>query len=266
MKPKVAFFDFASCEGCQLAVLELETSCSTCSAWWRSSISARRWTTGATITTSRSSKARSRGRPTCRACRRSATRRRSASPSAPAPPPAASTRSRTPRPTSRRSAATSTAKRRTASTPSPTEPMKQVIKVDYELFGCPINKDEFVELVKCLLAGRPFVNKNYPVCVECKQNGNICVFHKKMTASARSPAPGATPSARTTATSARLPRWWTTRTPRPPARCSPSTAIPSRTSSASHALQSHYGGAQEMRNIDSASITSRGSRATATSS
>ena len=24
MKPKVAFFDFTSCEGCQLAVLELE--------------------------------------------------------------------------------------------------------------------------------------------------------------------------------------------------------------------------------------------------
>ena len=62
-----------------------------------------------------------------------------------------------------------------------TRPMKAVIKVDYELHGCPINKYEFVELVKCLLSGRPFVNKNYPLCVECKQNGNICVFHKKMT-------------------------------------------------------------------------------------
>lgn len=61
-----------------------------------------------------------------------------------------------------------------------TKPQSAVIKVDYELQGCPINKYEFVELVKCLLAGRPWRQKNYPVCVECKRNGNICVFDKGM--------------------------------------------------------------------------------------
>ena len=62
----------------------------------------------------------------------------------------------------------------------PTKAVKDVVKVDYELHGCPIDKYEFLELVKCLLAGRPFRQKNYPVCVECKLNGNVCVYHKGM--------------------------------------------------------------------------------------
>jgi len=62
----------------------------------------------------------------------------------------------------------------------PTKPVSAVVAVDYELPGCPPNKREFLELVKCLLMGKPFRLPNYPVCVECKLKENLCVFEKGM--------------------------------------------------------------------------------------
>lgn len=63
----------------------------------------------------------------------------------------------------------------------PARPVDAVVKVDYKVHGCPINRDEFLNIVKSLLMGqKPFV-PNYPICVECKQNGNVCVFEKGMT-------------------------------------------------------------------------------------
>ena len=57
-------------------------------------------------------------------------------------------------------------------------PHKAVVPVDYELHGCPMSKREFKELLTCLVTGRQWRQKNYPLCVECKQNGNICLYHK----------------------------------------------------------------------------------------
>lgn len=63
----------------------------------------------------------------------------------------------------------------------PARPIDAVIKTDYKIHGCPINRDEFLNIVKALLMGqKPFV-PNYPICVECKANGNVCVFEKGMT-------------------------------------------------------------------------------------
>lgn len=59
-------------------------------------------------------------------------------------------------------------------------PIDAVIKVDAKVHGCPIDRNEFLSIVKQLLAGqKPFV-PNYPVCVECKANENICVYEKGM--------------------------------------------------------------------------------------
>lgn len=63
----------------------------------------------------------------------------------------------------------------------PARPIDAVIKVDLKIYGCPIDRTEFVNIVKAVLMGqKPFI-PNYPVCVECKANGNVCVFEKGMT-------------------------------------------------------------------------------------
>ena len=54
----------------------------------------------------------------------------------------------------------------------------QVIKVDHYVHGCPMTKSEFVKVFKALVTGTKPDIPNYPVCVECKQAGNICVFEK----------------------------------------------------------------------------------------
>jgi len=55
-------------------------------------------------------------------------------------------------------------------------PISKAIKVDYQVPGCPMNKYEFLEIVSHLLHGKLPVIPNYPVCVECKMNENICRF------------------------------------------------------------------------------------------
>jgi len=57
-------------------------------------------------------------------------------------------------------------------------PIDAVIPVDFYIPQCPINKKEFVYVMKCLLAGKKPEIPNHPVCVECKMEGNICVFEK----------------------------------------------------------------------------------------
>jgi coenzyme F420-reducing hydrogenase gamma subunit len=65
----------------------------------------------------------------------------------------------------------------------PTEPTKRitdVVRVDYELHGCPISKREFLEVTKALLLGLRPEPSNHAVCTECKQRANVCVFEKGM--------------------------------------------------------------------------------------
>jgi coenzyme F420-reducing hydrogenase gamma subunit len=57
-------------------------------------------------------------------------------------------------------------------------PISAVVKVDYQLPGCPIDRGEFLRFVKRALAGRRFHLPDYPVCVECKRLGNVCLYEK----------------------------------------------------------------------------------------
>jgi len=56
------------------------------------------------------------------------------------------------------------------------KPVSAVIKVDYQVFGCPMNKYEFLDILSHLLHGKEPVIPNYPVCVECKRNETICRY------------------------------------------------------------------------------------------
>lgn len=55
-------------------------------------------------------------------------------------------------------------------------PIAEHVPVDFELRGCPINKNQLVELVSATLAGRKPNIPTYSVCQECKRKGNICVM------------------------------------------------------------------------------------------
>ena len=57
-------------------------------------------------------------------------------------------------------------------------PVSAAVKVDYELPGCPIIKEEFLRFVKYALMGRTFRLPDYAVCVECKKKGNACLYEK----------------------------------------------------------------------------------------
>lgn len=61
---------------------------------------------------------------------------------------------------------------------TPARPISAVVKVDYELPGCPMVKEEFLTFVKRALAGRRFRLPDHAVCVECKKRGNLCLYEK----------------------------------------------------------------------------------------
>lgn len=54
-------------------------------------------------------------------------------------------------------------------------PIAEHVFVDFELRGCPINKHQLVELVAALVHGRRPRTPTYSVCVECKRRGTVCV-------------------------------------------------------------------------------------------
>lgn len=54
----------------------------------------------------------------------------------------------------------------------------EVVKVDAFIPGCPIDTMEFVKVVKNLVLGKDPDIPTYPVCIECKKNENICVYEK----------------------------------------------------------------------------------------
>jgi len=58
----------------------------------------------------------------------------------------------------------------------PTRPIGEVINVDAVLPGCPIDREEFIRFVKQLLQGRLPSLPEDPVCVECRMKENACVW------------------------------------------------------------------------------------------
>jgi coenzyme F420-reducing hydrogenase gamma subunit len=55
-------------------------------------------------------------------------------------------------------------------------PIADHVPVDFELRGCPVNKQQLLELLAASLAGRKPTIANHSVCIECKQRGNVCVM------------------------------------------------------------------------------------------
>lgn len=50
------------------------------------------------------------------------------------------------------------------------------VPVDFELRGCPIDKRQLLEVLAALLAGRRPVIAAHSVCIECKSRGTPCVM------------------------------------------------------------------------------------------
>jgi len=55
------------------------------------------------------------------------------------------------------------------------QPVADYVKVDAELRGCPINAGQLVELVTALLTGRRPHLPDEAVCLACKRAGRVCV-------------------------------------------------------------------------------------------
>ena len=50
------------------------------------------------------------------------------------------------------------------------------VPVDFELRGCPINKHQLMEVITAFLIGRKPGILPHSVCMECKMRGNVCVM------------------------------------------------------------------------------------------
>ena len=50
------------------------------------------------------------------------------------------------------------------------------VRVDFELRGCPITKQQLLEVIAAFLHGRRPNVRAHSVCVECKLRGNVCVM------------------------------------------------------------------------------------------
>ncbi|HYK93794.1 MAG TPA: oxidoreductase [Thermoplasmata archaeon] len=67
------------------------------------------------------------------------------------------------------------------STLATSTPIQAHVPVDFELRGCPIRKEQLLEVITAFLADR---QPNVPpesVCIECKRRGNVCVLVVKGT-------------------------------------------------------------------------------------
>jgi coenzyme F420-reducing hydrogenase gamma subunit len=55
-------------------------------------------------------------------------------------------------------------------------PVAEHVPVDLELRGCPISKEQLIEVISALLAGRKPQLPASSVCQECKMNGTACLL------------------------------------------------------------------------------------------
>ena len=55
-------------------------------------------------------------------------------------------------------------------------PIAEHVHVDFELRGCPIDKRQLIEVIAAFLAGRRPNVRAHSVCMECKRAGRVCVM------------------------------------------------------------------------------------------
>lgn len=58
-------------------------------------------------------------------------------------------------------------------------PIARHVKVDLELWGCPVSGRQVLAAVRALLNGVPPVEENEKVCMDCKRNQTVCVMVTK---------------------------------------------------------------------------------------
>lgn len=56
------------------------------------------------------------------------------------------------------------------------QPIAQVVKVDLELWGCPVSSSQVLAAVRSLLFGVPPLDDRDRVCMECKRQQAVCVM------------------------------------------------------------------------------------------
>lgn len=62
---------------------------------------------------------------------------------------------------------------------STSTPISEHVQVDFELWGCPIDKGQLLRVITDLVAGvQPRLSAD-SVCLECKRRGNVCVLVAK---------------------------------------------------------------------------------------
>ena len=54
--------------------------------------------------------------------------------------------------------------------------IEEHVEVDYELRGCPIDKSQLLQVITSFLNDRPPDIPDQSVCVDCKRSGNVCVM------------------------------------------------------------------------------------------
>lgn len=54
--------------------------------------------------------------------------------------------------------------------------IEEHVKVDFELRGCPINKYQLIEIINAFLNKRKPNISSHSVCIECKLKGNTCIM------------------------------------------------------------------------------------------
>jgi coenzyme F420-reducing hydrogenase gamma subunit len=56
--------------------------------------------------------------------------------------------------------------------------ISEVIEVDAVIPGCPIDRYEFLQVVRTILQGRMPELPTFPICIECKLAENICMYDR----------------------------------------------------------------------------------------
>ncbi|MBL7994658.1 oxidoreductase, partial [bacterium] len=62
---------------------------------------------------------------------------------------------------------------------SKSTPISEHVFVDFEVRGCPISKPQLIEVISAYLNGRKPNTPLHSVCMECKQRGTACVMVAK---------------------------------------------------------------------------------------
>lgn len=53
-------------------------------------------------------------------------------------------------------------------------PIKDHVTVDFEVWGCPVSSDQIIEVIRSLLSGVMPIDSTEKVCAECKRSQTVC--------------------------------------------------------------------------------------------